>query len=213
MTVLTFDPGELFVFRTIKFLATNPNNKWVNSYEFTATDAGTTTELLNCATALVSFEAALHDDAVQFDHITVSTWGPDSVPYDPTVFLSIPLTQTGTVSDITNENVALGMALRVKRTPASGRFGNIFYRGVLHENQVSAPAGIPILSDTAGIQTLIDGAITSSSFSDFMAPDGSGGVVLVMIDATGSVIRSVTSLVAGGVSLIKQDHQWFNRTP
>lgn len=213
MSVIDYVATDLFIVRTIKYLATNPDNKWVNSYEFTAVADGTNSDLLLLANQVVNFEAAIHDDGVKFDHVTVSTWVDDHVPYDPTSFLSIPLTQVGTISDITNENVALGMALRVKRNPVSGRFGNLFYRGVLHENQVSAPAGIPILSDAAAIQTLIDDALTSSELDTAVGTLPDGPLLMCMIDATGSVVRRVTSLVAGGVSMIKQDHQWFNRTP
>lgn len=213
MTVLDYVATDLFIVRIIKFLASNPSNKWVNTYEFTAVADGTTAELITLANDFVNFEASIHDDGVAFDHVTVSTWVEDSVPYDPTSFLSIPLTQTGLISDITNENVALGMALRVKRNPVSGRFGNLFYRGVLHENQVSAPAGIPILSDPTSIQTLLDASIASTGIDQYVGVGIDGPFALSMIDATGAVVRRVTSLVQGGVSLIKQDHQWFNRTP
>jgi len=213
MTVIDFVATDLFIVRIIKYLGANPDNKWVNTYEFTAVADGDTASLITLAHDFVNFEAAIHDDGVFFDHVTVSTWVPDSVPYDPTAFLSIPLTQQGTISDITNENVALGMALRVKRNPVSGRFGNLFYRGVLHENQVSAPAGVPILSNASEIQDLVDGAVTSSSIDAYVGVSIDGNFALSMIDATGSVVRRVTSLVVGGVSLIKQDHQWFNRTP
>jgi len=213
MSVVDFVASDLFILRIVKYLATNPDNKWVNSYEFTALADGTTTELLALAGDFVQFEAAIHDDGVKFDRAIVSTWAPDSVPYDPTAFLTVPLTQVGLISDITNENVALGMAFRVKRNPVSGRFGNLFYRGVLHENQVSAPAGVPILSDAASMTTLVDGAIASSEIDAYMGALPDGPFALSMIDAAGTIIRRVTSLVVGGVSLIKQDHQWFNRTP
>jgi len=119
----------------------------------------------------------------------------------------------GLRSDVPNEVEALGMALRVRRVPISGRFGNLFYRGALFENEVSSPAGIPVLSVPGDIQTIIDGALTSSGLEDSIGASTTTGFVLSMIDATGSIVRRVDSLVAAGVSLIKQDHQWFNRTP
>jgi hypothetical protein len=36
---------------------------------------------------------------------------------------------------------------------------------------------------------------------------------MVMIDATGGITRNVIQLVSGGVSFVKPDHVWFNRTP
>jgi len=213
MSAIEFVGGDLFIIRVIKFLSTNPDNKWVNSYEFTALDDGTNATLVTLANIVVNFEAKFHSDKVTFDHVTVSTWVDDHVPYDPESFLSIPLTQTGIISDITNELVPLGMALRVKRVPISGRFGNLFYRGVLRENGVSSPSGIPILSDPSSVQDEIDTASTDSGLADFLGPAATGGLALSMVSATGDVIRRVDALVAAGVSLIKQDHQWFHRTP
>lgn len=213
MSVIDFVASDLFIIRVIKYLSTNPDNKWVNSYEFVATEDASNVELLALASSVVSFEAAIHCDIVTFDHVTVSTWVDDHVPYDPTSFLSIPLTQVGLRSDVPNEVEALGMALRVRRVPISGRFGNLFYRGALFENEVSSPAGIPVLSVPGDIQTIIDGALTSSGLEDSIGASTTTGFVLSMIDATGSIVRRVDSLVAAGVSLIKQDHQWFNRTP
>jgi len=211
MSIIDITTEELLVVRTVKYLSTNPDNKWVNSYEFVSLDNWGVGEALTLANVVVNFEAQLHCDVVTFDHVTVSTWLPDSVPYDPTAFVSVPLSQVGLRSDVPNEVEALGMALRVNRVPVSGRRGNLFYRGCLFENEVYAPAGIPILSVPGDIQTLVDDAITDSGLDAYLS-DTSIQFVMVMVDATGSVVRIVNSLLASGVSLIKQDHQWFNRT-
>jgi hypothetical protein len=213
MSILEITTGDLFVFRVIKYLAANPANKWVNSYEFAATDESDVTVPILLAGIIVDFEAALHSALVSFDHVTASTWTADSVPYDPTSFLSIPLTQVGLRPALGPELVPLGMALRVNRVPVSGRFGNLFYRGCLSESETSSPAGLPILTSAAGIQTLIDSAMTDSGLSAYVEDAGLGKMKMSMIDATGTTIRQVTQLVASGVSLIKQDHQWYNRTP
>lgn len=212
MSVLGYDPDDLFVVRTIKHLTANPSNKWANSYEFQAVDAGATETLLTLASALITWEAAIHTEAVTFDRVIVSTWQPDSVPYDPAAFLSTTVTQLGLRSDVPNEVVPIGEALRVTRQVSSGRFGNLFYRGALFENEVSQPAGIPILTSPGSIQDTMDDALTPSGLDDFIGISATGGLIMVMVDAAGANVRVVNALAASGVSLIKSDHQWFNRT-
>jgi len=161
----------------------------------------------------VSFEAEIHTELVAFDRVIVSTWQPDSTPYDPTAFLTIPLTQVGLRSDVPNEVEALGIAWHVKRVPVSGRNGGLFYRGALYENEVSAPSGIPVLSVPADNETILQDAITNNGIDSYLTSGTPADFLMSMIDATGSVVRSLTTLTSSGVSLIKQDHQWFNRTP
>lgn len=213
MTVLAPAAGDKFVVRVLKHLQTNPDNVWANSYEGVVTEEGGLAELFNWQDAICTFEAAIHDNDVFFDRAIISTWEPDSFPYDPASFASIPLDLQGQISDITNENVTTGMAWRVNRQCASGRFGNLFYRGVLHENQVSAPAGKPILSDPSAMAELLSDSIDSSLLTNYFGITATGGIYLAMISADGSQVRPVTQFVSSGVSLIKQDHMWFNRTP
>lgn len=213
MSVVDFVASDLFIVRVVKYLLTNPNNRWVNSYEFTALADGDTAALITLANVVVLFEANIHSELVAFDRVIVSTWVPDSVPYDPTAFVTLPLTQVGLRSSVPNEVEPLGMAWRINRVPVSGRVGNLFYRGALYENEVDSPAGIPKLSTPVTMQTIVTDARTDSGLDDYLGPTASGGFAMSMIDATGSVVRLVTSLLSDGVSLIKQDHQWFNRTP
>jgi len=212
MPVTTFNIGDKFIARVVKHLSTNPANQWVNSYEFVATNAGTTGDFVTLGEALVEFEAGIHTELVTFDRFTASTWEADSVPYDPAAFYSVSLSAVGIRSDVPNEVEPLGMALRVNRQAESGRFGNLFYRGALFENEVSSPAGIPILTTPGTIQDNLTDVLASSGFGDYLTPGPGTPFQLSMISADGSQVRNVTGLLATGVSLIKQDHQWFNRT-
>jgi hypothetical protein len=211
MSALGYLGDDLFTFRIIKSLSTNPSNEWVNSYEFRAVEDGLSSTLIALASVVVAFEAALHATSVVFKRAIISTWEPDSVPYDPLSFISVPLSQNGT-RPITSEEVEpTGMAWRVLRQASTGRFGNLFYRGALFENEVLAPAGIPVLENTGDADTLISDALTSSTLEDFMGSTSSSDLEMVMISANGTQIRKVITLISGGVSLIKQDHMWFNR--
>lgn len=211
MTVLSFAEGDLFTVRVVKRLSTNPSDKWANSYEFRATLAGSTDELLALGSAVVSFEQKMHKNTVRFDRLLISTWEADSVPYDPTSFLSTTLTASGTLGG-SGDNLALNIALSVTRQAQSGRFGHLFLRGSLEEGDVSAPAGKMTLLLPDDMQDTLDSAITTSGLDDYIGATPAGAFGMVMINRTGTQVRAVTGLRAQGVSTVPTDHAWFNRT-
>lgn len=212
MSVLTYDEGDLFIARVVKYLSTNPSNKWVNSYELRATIAGSTDNILAFATQLINFEIGMHLNLVRFDRLLISTWEADSVPYDPAAFISTTLTATGSITPA-GDAQPLQTALSVTRQAQSGRFGHLFYRGMLTEDDVESPAGLPVLTDQSAIQDIIDGALSTSNFDDALGVTPAGALGLVMISRDGTQVRPVTGLRAQGVSSVPLDHAWFNRTP
>jgi len=211
MSVTTFATGDLFIFRTLKHLYTNPDNRWANSYEFQATMAGETAALAELAGILVLFEQAMMLDTVRMDRVLVSTWEADSVPYDPSSFISTSLTAVGT-RVTSGELIGLNNTFSVARVSPSGRFGHIFYRGVLTEPDINAPAGKTVLQNKAGMQTLIEDALESSGLGEAIGTSGDSSLNMVLISKDGATTRVVLELIAQGVSSVPQDHAWFNRT-
>lgn len=211
MTVISYSEGDLFVFRTIKFLTTNPDNKWANSYEFRATQAGDTGNLMTLATILVLFEVNLEQNVVQHDHTIISTWEADSVPYNPSSFISIPETAAGSVTP-SGDIEPLNMCLSVRRVPSSGRFGHIFLRGVLDETFVTAPAGKAVLADPTGFQGRLEDALSGSELEIYIGSAVEAPLEMVMINAAGTQVRPVVNMTVAGISTLPLDHAWFNRT-
>jgi len=210
MPVDAFGAGDLFTVRVIKSLATNPDNKWANSYEFQAVGAGAEGELLDLGVSLVDFEIGMHIPAVIFDRLIISTWVPDSKPYSPTSFISSTLTGVGTNAGGTDP-LPLSQCLSVARIAGFGRFGHLFYRGIMNESDVHAPAGKSVLVDRASKQTLLDAKIASAGFDEYFGT-GAGPFKMVMVSRDGTQVRPVIQLRAAGVSQVKTDHKWFNRT-
>ena len=212
MSVVDFAADDLFVIRTIKYLSTNPDNKWANSYEFKATASGDVTALTLLASIIVLFEQGLHFTTVRFDHTIISTWAPDSVPYDPEAFVSLPEAASGLVGD---EDAALSLdnCWSVRRVPASGRFGHIFYRGCLAEGMVEAPSGKSVFTTPSAMQDAIGDHLTDSELDAYLGNPASAPLQMVMISATGAQVRNVLTLRSGGVAKVPTDHAWFNRTP
>jgi len=210
MSVTTYEAGAKFVIRVTKYLSTNPDNKWANSYEFRALESGGEAELLTLGEALVDFEAIFHHTAVTFDRILISTWEPDSVPYNPAVFIASTLTAAGGNTS-GGDLLPLDKCLSVARVAATGRFGHLFYRGALTEADTVAPAGKSVLGDRPAMQTIIDDAITTSGLDAFLG-GGATSHEMVLINADGDQVRRVNQLNVQGVATIKTDHKWFNRS-
>jgi len=211
MSVSDFGADDLFILRIVKHLATNPDRQWANSYEFRAVGAGSESDLLAMAQAFVSFESELHGTAVHFDRFLVSTWEADSVPYDPAAFIAVSLSDVGQkvmASDIE----PLNMVLSVTRVATTGRFGHLFFRGVLQEVEVVSPAGKPTLVNRSAIQTDIDNALGAGDAALYIGPEPGPPFKLVMVNKDGTQVRPVAGLFAQGVSAVPLDHAWFNRS-
>jgi hypothetical protein len=211
MSVLTYEEGDRFVVRVFKHHTNNPDNLWTNSYEGLGTTPGSGADLLNWANSIVAFEAAIHMTPIQFDRFTISTWEADSVPYDPLTFMSVSVSDVGATGEV-NGMMPINTCLSVARVATSGRFGHLFYRGVLDNAETAQPAGKLILLDASETQTRITAALTSSSLADYLgvAPDSNPAIVLINKD--GSQVRNVVGLVAVGITTLPTDHAWFNRT-
>lgn len=211
MTVSTFNEGDLYVVRTLKHLSTNPDRKWANSYEFRATTAGDAGDLLTLGGALIDFEADMSLSTVVFDRILISTWSPDSVPYDPEAFISSSVTASGQNTAATDPQ-PLSFCLSVARQVFAGREGHIFLRGVLKEGDTTAPAGKPVLVDRAAIQAQLETAITDSTLDGYIGTTSRNSLQMVMVGKTAADVRVISALRAQGVSQLPTDHAWFNRT-
>ena len=210
MSVSTFTAGSKFVFRVIKHHSANPDRKWANTYELVSIADGSEVLLLEHGANLVEYEAAFHRSTTIFDRLIISTWEADSVPYDPSAFISSTLTLAGAIS-AGAEAVALNQVLVVARACAVGRAGHIFYRNCLTEEDVTAPAGASVLGNKPAMQSRIEGALTSSGFDADISAGAAAEMQLSLINKTGSNVRPVVNMVVQGVTNLPVDHAWFNR--
>ena len=211
MTVSSFIAGDLFVFRIIKHHHDNPSDSWANSYEMVATISGAEADLLAAGLVLVAWEVAMHQNKVDFERLTISTWEEDSVPYNPEAFISVTLTDVGNVGPVTGFE-PLNECLDVTRACPFGRFGHIFFRGALDASEVFAPGGKAALIDTTEIQGRIDDAISSSGLDAYIGVGSTEALSMAMVNKAGTQVRTVIGLHAGGISFLPLDHAWFNRT-
>lgn len=211
MSVSTYASGDAFTIRIVKYHQNNPDRKWANSYEAVAVAGGSEAELLALGQVLVSYERQLHWSQVLFSQLLISTWAPDSKPYNPSAFISVPLTGQGARDGSGGGLEPLNVCLSILRVTAFGRFGHIFYRGALGEGEVDAPAGKAILTNRATNQTQLDNAVSVATLGNYFF-GGSGAFILNMIGKTSDSARTVVGLSVGGVAVVPYNHAWFNRT-
>jgi len=211
MSVVEYSEGDLFIARVFKNHTANPSDKWVNTYEFKANAAGTIGDVIDLCEILVEYEQTIHLAVVNFVSVSFSTWEADSLPYDPTAFFSTTTTGIGSNAD-SSAPLGLNNCLAVARVPVSGRFGHIFYRGILTEDAIQAPAGKTVLTNKPAIQSIISDALTDSGLGVSIGIISTGPWQMVMVNKDGSNVRSVRDLLVQGVSALPTDHAWFNRT-
>lgn len=217
MSVIEPQPGEGFVFTVVKSLVSNPAVRWRNTYEafFTSQGEAQPGSLLSLAEKLLAFEQAMHLTGVQFVQTTISTYRAETAEYDPASFITIPhpADTIGLRTIGASQPLDLTAAFYVRRQVPAGRQGKLFYRGVLGENDVEAPAGRMRLSSVSGMQDLVNTALDDSGLNDHLYPSATGNLLLAMARTlnNGDVgYRQVTALLAAGATRVSNDHRWYD---
>jgi hypothetical protein len=202
------DIGEAFTFRVVKSHTLNPSLKWENLYEVRNRTAAVPADLVTAGMDVVAFEQALHYDFVQFETLTVSTWVPDGVPYNPDSFVTVPIGSTGERT-LGSDPVSLVHCLRAQMQVESGRMGFRLYRGCLAEGEIQSPAGISVFQNPAAMNTLVSTAV-SDNISEFVGT--ATGIVQLVLESN-SNSRNVVAVNAVGITFKKLNNKFFNRQP
>lgn len=217
MSVAVITTGERFVARIYKRLTTNPDQVWVNTYEMVARvgAADGITASRNALGALVDWEQRFHLQTVQFYRSVMSTWLPDSEPYNPYNLLVDdfdPVSGARVVG--TNDPMALNVGLSVRRDVLAGRQGRAFYRGVLTEGDVIAPAGSYVLTPEAraSLQSLVNAAGSETGGLNG-ALQGTGLALALLPGRTDGIQdeRIYTEMTVVGVSIKALNNRHFDR--
>lgn len=189
---------------------------WVNTYEFLSAEeiAINSDVWTSLVSAFINFEKTLHLTSVFIDRAVLSTWAPDSTPYNAQAVKVFPYSVSGLRVAGGGDRVDLNAVLNVRRSPDYGRSGKLAFRGVLTEFDVSASAsGFWTLDPGSDIS---DGATVWTSATDFITEYLGGGgatVKLAMIGQVGEVFsaRTVFSLIPYGAGFSRMNHRHFDR--
>jgi len=196
--------NEVFTVRIYKRLE---GQEWANSYEVQATDASSdpTVSIGLLRTWLVGLERSIHLTDVFFDRITISTYQPDSQPYDPTRFVSFPIFEQGQRAR-SGDALSLAICLFVRREPGFGRAGKLLYRGALQEADVAGYR--------SGLLTASINALQNAINTAWNARPQFWRLVMASGTPTPTDVREVLNLRVSALTVVKKlDNRYFDRAP
>lgn len=205
--------GEILRLSIFKYHENTISDKFVTGYEFQALGTGLgivgVNQLVN---NVVNFEKEMTRNTISFDRAVVSTWAEEPGGYDPSQFVVVDLTGTGTISG-SSADLPLEAALFVRRTVASGRQGKLFLRGYLSETRVENNSGQWVLSDPAAAQNALDTAISTSITGYLGGAAVDWQMVLHGANKAGTLYtRPVLSLGVVGVTWAKRSRKHYDRS-
>jgi len=207
MTLRNISQGEVLTVRSYKQYI---GFAWANNYEIQATTNITNPEvsLQQVADRIVTLERNLHLSAVIIDRVTISSYAPDSLPYNPDALATFPYSVFATRNQ-GGEFLPLEMCLFVRRNTGFGRDGRLLYRGCLTEVDMNATGFRPLLtqSTVSSLQSIINTWAQQGLGSEF---------VLVMASGVPNPtsIRGVVGLqVSEKIVVKKVNNRYFRRRP
>jgi hypothetical protein len=204
MPINSIAQDEVFTVRIYKRLE---GQEWANSYEVQAAVASSDPTIMigNLQNWLIGLERSIHLTDVFFDRITVSTYQPDSQPYDPTRFVSLPIFQQGQRAR-SGDALTLAICLFVRREVRFGRSGKLLYRGVLQEADVAGYRSALMTQSINSLQNAINTA--------WSARPASWRLVMASGTPTPTDVREVVNLGVSAFTTVKKlDNRYFDRAP
>lgn len=170
---------------------------WSNTWELDAGFSGLLTTPALVADAFADFHNRLLRSPFRVDHVVLSTYAPDSRPYDPDALYVKPYGINPGQLVGGNTDLPLTTTLHIRKQVGSGRLGHLLLRGALGEEDISSgSSGIAVLADPAGWQTKI-----STAWTQLQTDLGSGVVAsLTSGKPTASLRREVLDLIVVGPS-------------
>jgi hypothetical protein len=133
MSVLEPEPQEVFSIRVFKVYE---GYRWANTYEIKATDSVSYQTLRQAAQVIALREKVPLMAPARIYKATISTYVPDSRPYNPDTFTTVNLDLSGDAGFTVN-TLPLNTCVFVRKNTLTGRPGKVFYRGFLSETDVS----------------------------------------------------------------------------
>jgi len=207
MTLAMIVQGDVLTVRSYKQYI---GYAWANNYEVEATqnisNPATTLEFL--ANRIAFLERDLHLSGVVIDRITISTYVPDSQPYNPNTLATFPLSML-CARQGPSEVLPLELCLFVRRNTSFGRDGRLLYRGCLTENDMTAAGFRPLITSSAvsSLQSIINSWQSIGLGNEFR---------LVMASGFPNVttVRPVNNLqVSQKIVVKKYNNRYFRRNP
>jgi hypothetical protein len=209
MSILTPTDGELFRLTSVKSWTSGSPIEFRNSYVVQTGASTTSDELSTIAQGISYFERLLLSSKVFFKEVLISTYLPDSNPYDGTEFKTHPINAYG--ERATDKiPLALEQVLVLTRNVATGKSGKLPIRGVLTDDSIVYDNGNMVLVSLTYWQTLISTSLEATNLSDYME-SGSSDVRFVIVSKTGAK-RQISTFSIDGPAFMQVNRRRTKRT-
>lgn len=208
-SLLTPALNDVVTVNVMKHLISNPAVKWSNTYDFQVVDPTSGTLFTNMWTNCLAFEKLLTLGSTHFDEIRISTFLPDSKPYNPESFISYPVDQVGTAG-AAGDPLPLGVAWHIVRNTATGRPGKLFLRETHGEGSVNSSGGFLVFSDPATVSAALASALTTSALGGYITGDIlDANMVVAHYNRTTHAVtaRSILGFTSRGPILARLSHR------
>jgi hypothetical protein len=207
MTLAVITQGEVLTVRSYKQFT---GFSWANNYEVEALQdiANPATALEFLAQRIAVLERDLHLVGVIIDRVTISTYVPDSQPYNPNTLATFPLSISCT-RPAPSQVLPLELCLFVRRNTTFGRDGRILYRGCLMEIDMEAASFRPLLAASAvtTLQSIITNWQSIGVGNEFRLVMASGFPVVTNV-------RPINNLqVSEKIVVKKYNNRYFRKNP
>lgn len=204
--------GELYTFSSSCYNVFNPNQKWTNNLTMYTEATTTLTNLQQAALRFGQFVSYVSLQSTIVEKVRISTYEPDTNPYQGNEFTNVDLNLAGQRGTSTDDALALEVSLYIKKQTAVGRSGKLFLRGVLREGDVSFGQSLFAPTNAANLASLIDNGLVESGFdSNVTATDQYFSVCLAKLDAGEYLIRRTNGFLLGGIRMVNMNHRYYDR--
>jgi len=211
--ITTFNIGDPFIVRVRSSLATNRRVRWWNTYEMRAINAGSIEDIVATGNVIADFQAKVCYNYVYVDQFTVSSWVPDSHPYNPLGFTTQTVNQLGENPLGVKLPVALRQTLFLSRDVSTGLQGKLFLRGALSNEDIETQDGEWELVGPGLIEADLLAAMASSGLDDLIAPGTPASFFALALIGDDLETRFLTGLSVKGTADVKMNHKYFDRSP
>lgn len=127
--------------RTYMHYDVRPSDFWTSTIEYTIADEVESAAVDNLVDDLVAGYVEILLGTVIIDRVVISTWVPDSTPYDPEAVRTISVGLNGGRGFVLTEPVADDLTLFIRKDVTSGRTGKFSLRGTILNAQVDSESG------------------------------------------------------------------------
>lgn len=210
MSVLAFVQGEQFTFTVWSRVIAQPDIRWQNTFEWYANEGAGQSDLVTSAAACTALVIAGMLNVYEVFEQRISTFAPDSHPYDPEAFFVISDLVPGLRSFSSGERSSLELCLALSRDTLAGRLGKLYLRGWLLKSEVIGAGASWSLVDAGALQSIVDDGITAAGLDDMIGPTPDSPLSVRMISDT-TAARRVDGFTVRGARNIKMNHKYFNR--